>query len=152
MARWTGTWLSGVNAALGRDDPRRPEWRGQDIGLPRAGVGSAASVARRAAGFGIDLVLAGLVASVFTAPELPRNWSLVAWFVITVVPVSIAGFTPGMAVTGIRVARIDGASMVGPVRALVRAVLTALIVPAVIWNFDGRSWHDRASGTVVVRR
>ena len=37
-------------------------------------------------------------------------------------------------------------------RAILRCVLTALVIPAVVWNFDGRSWHDRWSGTVVLRR
>jgi hypothetical protein len=27
-----------------------------------------------------------------------------------------------------------------------------VIIPAVVWNRDGRSWHDRATGTVVLRR
>lgn len=78
-------------------------------------------------------------------------WSVCVWAVITIVPVSFFSFTAGMAVVGIRVARLDGATMVGVSRALVRAALTFLIIPAAIRNVDGRSWLDRLTGTVVVR-
>jgi hypothetical protein len=40
--------------------------------------------------------------------------------------------------------------MVGLWRALVRAALTFLIIPAAIRDVDGRSWLDRLTGTVVV--
>lgn len=92
------------------------------------------------------------MAGLFTAPDYPGHWSLFAWFVITVVPVSFFGFTPGMAVMRIWVARLDGAAMIGVPRALLRCVLSGLLVPAVLWNLDGRSWHDRLSATVVIQR
>lgn len=147
-----GSWLDGPGAARDKDDSERPRWRGERLGLPQSGPGAAAPTGRRALAFFIDIALGFLVALLFTAPELPMNWSLPAWFVITVVPVSLFGFTPGMAVARIWVARLDGSVMVGPVRALVRGLLTALLVPAVLWNLDGRSWHDRLTGTVVLRR
>lgn len=121
------------------------------MGLPGNGAGSVATLGSRAAAFLIDAVLAGLVAALFTAPELPRNWSLLSWFAITVVTVSFFGFTPGMAALGIRVVRMDGASMVGPLRAIPRTIMVAMIIPALIWNADGRGWHDRAVGTIVLR-
>lgn len=120
--------------------------------MPESGSGSVAPTGRRAFAFLVDSVLAFLVAGLFTAPQLPMNWSLLVWFAITVVPVSLFGFTPGMAVAKIWVSRLDGTPMVGPLRALVRAVLTVLLIPVVVWNLDGRSWHDRLTGTVVVRR
>ncbi|GAB3281659.1 RDD family protein [Parasphingorhabdus pacifica] len=145
-----GSWLDGPRAA--REDADLPRWRGERLGLPESGTGSVAPTGRRALAFFIDIVLGFLVAGLFTAPDLPMNWSLAAWFVITVIPVSLFGVTPGMAMVGIWVARVDGQTMVGPVRAIGRAVLTVLLIPAVLWNLDGRSWHDRLTGTVVVRR
>lgn len=120
--------------------------------MPETGPGSAAPTWRRAAAFFLDLILAALVAALFTYPDLPRNWSLLAWAVITVVPVSFAGATPGMAVLRIWVARVDGRTMVGVPRALVRCALTALVIPALIQNVDGRAWHDRLTSTLVLRR
>jgi uncharacterized RDD family membrane protein YckC len=144
-----GSWLSGPTSV--RDDDR-PRWRGERFGLPESGAGSAAPIGRRAVGFLIDLLLAALVAGLFTTPELPRLWSLPVWLLITVVPVSFFGFTPGMGAAGIWVARLDGATMVGVPRALLRCALTFFIVPAVLWDLDGRAWHDRLTGTVVLRR
>lgn len=148
----TGSWLSGARAALDQDRTDEQQWRGQRLGFPESGPGSAAPTGRRFLAFVIDIVLSGLVAGLFTAPELPGNTSLLVWVVITVIPVSFFGFTPGMAVLRIWVARLDGTTMVGIPRAFARCVLTALLVPAVMWNLDGRSWHDRLTGTAVLRR
>jgi len=129
------------------------------LGLPESGAGSVARGGSRLLGFLIDLVFASLVTSLFFRPDLQNTelmqtynlWSAAVWAVLTVIPVAFFGFTPGMAMLGIRVARLDGATMVGLWRALVRAVLTVVIVPAVIRNLDGRSWLDRVTDTVVVR-
>ena len=54
-------------------------WRGQRLGLPASGPGSLAEYGPRLGAFVTDIVLSALVAGLFTAPELPRNWSLVAF-------------------------------------------------------------------------
>ena len=36
-------------------------------------------------------------------------------------------------------------------RPIVRSVLLALVIPAVIWDADQRGLHDKAVGTVLVR-
>lgn len=127
------------------------EWPGERFGLPENGPGAVASMGVRLVALLIDGVLASLIAYAFTAPAAPLNWSLVPWFVITAVSVSFIGITPGMWLLGIRVARIDGASMVGPIRAIPRTVMVGVIIPAVITDRDGRGLHDRAVGTIVVR-
>ncbi|MBA8930132.1 putative RDD family membrane protein YckC [Kutzneria viridogrisea] len=155
MNRWTGSWLSGPRAALepGADagDRKTQRWRGERLGLPETGPGSVSSTARRAVGMLIDCVLSGLVAGLFTMPELPQNWSLLAWYLIGVIAVSFFGFTPGMYVMGVRVARLDGSTMVGVPRGLLRTALVALVIPAVVWDGDNRGLHDKLVGTVVVR-
>lgn len=145
--RWTQGWLS---AAPGTSSARN-RYPGERLGLPAQGPGAVASTGRRCAALLVDIVLAGLVAGLFTAPELPRNWSLLAWAILTVLPTAIFGVTPGMAALGMRVARVDGTVFVGVPRALLRTALLFLIVPAVVWDSDGRGLHDRAVGTVVVR-
>jgi uncharacterized RDD family membrane protein YckC len=72
------------------------------------------------------------------------------WFLLTAVSAAAFGITPGMAVFGLRVARLD-AALVGVPRALLRTTLLALVLPALARDADGRGWHDRASRTVVVR-
>ena len=127
------------------------KWRGERLGLPETGPGSVATIGSRVLALAIDAVLAALIAFPFTAPALPQNWSLVPWFLITVGTVSFFGCTPGMWLLGIRVARTDGATMVGPLRAIPRTIMVAVIIPAAIWDADGRGLHDKAVGTIVLR-
>ncbi|WP_290053394.1 RDD family protein [Amycolatopsis solani] len=127
--------------------------------MPESGVGSAATGGARLLGLIVDLVVAALVTAIFLHPSLQDSaamqafnlWSGGVWAIISVVSAGFFGFTPGMGVVGIRVARLDGAALLGPPRALVRAVLTFFIIPAAVRNADGRSWLDRLTGTVVVR-
>lgn len=143
-----GTWLSGPGLTAGRI-PRK--WRGERLGLPENGPGSVPSTGRRAVAVLLDILLSALVAGLFTAPELPRNWSLLAWALIMIVPTALFGRTPGMVALGIQVVRVDNRPMVGFWRAAVRTALIFPVIPAVIWDVDNRGLHDRLTGTVVVR-
>lgn len=152
MARMTGSWLSGPRAALPRDsDGKEQRYRGEQLGLPEAGVGSLASTLRRAAAFILDIGLAALTAFAFTAPHAPGNWSLLVWFVMSFVTVALFSVTPGQAMVGIGVARVDVTAPVGLWRALVRVLLTFVIVPVVVWDADTRGLHDRVTSTAVIR-
>ena len=41
--------------------------------------------------------------------------------------------------------------LIGLLRAALRTLLLCLLIPALIWDRDGRGLHDKAAGTVVVR-
>lgn len=160
VARWTGEWLPGAGDGSTAAAPREaPKWRGESMGLPESGVGAVAGGGPRFLALVLDLVLASLITALFVRYDLQNAaamqtfnlWAGAVWAVITVIPVTFFGFTPGMAAVGIRVARLDGAAMVGPWRALVRMVLTALLLPPLVRNADGRNWLDRATNTVVIR-
>ncbi|MDV6014588.1 RDD family protein [Haloechinothrix sp. LS1_15] len=163
MARWTGTWLSGLGAGYGSGD--EPRWPGERLGLPADGVGAAAGGGKRAVGLLLDWLAAGLIASLFVPPPVYEMTvtegasgggyqyqiaAVIAWFAITVPAAAMFGYTPGMAVAGIRVGRLDGAGTIGLWRAVVRWAMTFLLIPVVIRNVDGRGLHDRATGTVVI--
>ncbi|GAB3474491.1 RDD family protein [Amycolatopsis cihanbeyliensis] len=159
MARWTGEWLSAPATARQASSAEPPRWPGEHLGLPEDGVGAAAGGGRRLLALLLDLLLASLITALFRRPVLDdpavmQDFNLLAigiWVLLTVSPVALFGFTPGMGVCGIRVGRLDGAKFLGLWRALVRAALTFLIVPAAVRNVDARGWHDRLTGTVVVR-
>ncbi len=123
---------------------------GQGLGLPATGVGSVASTGRRAAAFAIDIVLSALAAWAFTAPEPPKNVSLLVWAVMTVLTVGLFGITPGQAMLGIRVVPMSGGNFVG-LWAIPRTLLVFLIVPPLLQNSDGRGLHDRLCRTIVLR-
>ncbi len=158
VARWTGEWLSTLSDGGAADGREPSRWPGERLGLPERGPRAAAGGGRRFGTLLVDLVLASLLTALFFPPDYTdpdvmqayNLWSLAMWAVVTVVPVTFSGFTPGMALTGIRVARLDGSATVGLWRAVVRCVLTFLIVPPAVRDQDGRGWHDRATGTVVV--
>lgn len=158
-------WLAGGKAvptpvravAEAREQGKR--YPGKRYGLPPAGPGSMASLGRRLIGLVVDCVLAELVTSLFVHPggslaehtQTLNYWSLVTWYVITVVGTAFFAATPGMVLVGIRVVRADGAPLLLPVRAIARAMLIAVVVPAVVWDSDRRGLHDRVVGTLVVR-
>jgi uncharacterized RDD family membrane protein YckC len=130
---------------------RAQGWRGQRLGLPASGPGSLGTASQRLAALVVDLVLSALVAGLFTAPELPRNWSLLV-FGLEYVGFTVAfGQTPGMRLVGLRVVRVDRPARVGLSRSVLRTILLMLLVPALIWNQDSRGLHDRTSQTAIVR-
>ena len=123
---------------------------GSRLGLPRSGPGSAAGMGVRIGAFVIDLILSGLIALLFTRPDLPKNWSLLVWVVITVIGVGLFGSTPGQVVCGLRVAPVGGHALVG-LWVIPRTVLIFVVVPPLLTDVDGRGLHDRLCRTVVVR-
>jgi hypothetical protein len=147
-------------AGGGAADPANPDsagtgpdswWRGKRLGLPASGPGSIVGFGPRLGAFVADIVLSALVAGLFTAPELPRNWSLVAFLAEYVVFGAAFGQTPGMRLFGLRLVRVDRPGRVGIVRVVARTAVLALLVPALIWDVDGRCLHERFSQTAVVR-
>jgi uncharacterized RDD family membrane protein YckC len=150
-----GSWLEGSPGG-------RQEGRGARLGLPPDGPGSLATLGRRLVALVVDWTLATLVAFLFFRPAadgffesisaLPA-WSQPLVFAVeNVLLVSTLGFTVGHRLLGLRVRRVaEPARTVGIGRALLRTVLLLLVVPAVVWDSDGRGLHDRAAGTVLVR-
>ena len=149
-----GSWLEGDPAGgAGRSGSR--------LGLPDSGPGSPATVLRRAVALMIDWVACLAIASAFFdgAALAP----LAVFAVENLLLVSTLGSTLGHRIVGIRVRRApvrtpDGSLTVpaqgsGPgfVAGAVRTVLLCLVIPAVVWDADGRGMHDRAAGTVIVR-
>ena len=72
-------------------------------GQPETGPGSIAPAGPRLGAFLIDIVLSSVVALLFTAPELPRNRSLLVFAVVYFGFTVLVGQTPGMRLLGLRV-------------------------------------------------
>lgn len=139
--RWAASWLGGARSAgvdLG--------YPGQRLGLPESGPGSVAGFGRRLLAFAVDAVLCDLVALLFG----DVRWNIVVFFVEVYVLTALGGSSAGQRICGVRIHRLDG-RRVGPVWALVRTVLLCLLIPALIWDRDGRGLHDKAANTVAVR-
>ena len=131
--------------------PSQDRVRGASLGLPADGPGSLAGFGARLLAFCVDALGSALVAGLFTAPDLPGNWSLAVFAAITVVTLIVFGQTPGMRLLGLRLAHPRQGQRLAPWRAVVRTALLCLLVPALLVNSDGRGLHDRLTDTAVVK-
>jgi hypothetical protein len=126
----------------------RQDWPGQRLGLPRTGPRSIARVGRRIAGVTIDWALAYVVAfAFFDGQGLAIT---VIFSVVQIVFLVTLGGTVGHLVLGMRLVPMAG-GRTGLWRPVVRTLLLALVIPAVVWDQDQRGLHDRVAGTVLVR-
>jgi len=77
--------------------------------------------------------------------------TLAIWAAQHLILVATIGTTIGHRVFGLRVVRDDGVRTVGFVKAAIRTLMIALVIPAVVWDDEGRGLHDRAAGTRLIR-
>lgn len=159
-----GSWLDGTGPG---DDG---SGSGHRLGLPATGSGSLASLTRRVAALAVDWAACLLISAAFFDSDPVATLAVFA--VENVLLVATIGHTLGHRLMGIQVRRApartaagaDGArpgagtsgtsAAPGPVglpRAALRTALICLVIPAVVWDGDGRGLHDRAAGTLIVR-
>lgn len=145
-----------MNAGGSDEDFMVGRWPGELLGLPESGSGALASVMRRAIGVLIDWVICWIIAAfiVMNTHALGGTGTVTyfLWLVMGIISGWLFARTPGMAVLGMGVARVDKpGEPVGFWRAAVRTILTGFVFPAAIVDADGRGMHDRATGTAVIR-
>lgn len=160
MPRTTGSWLGG-GASLPPTSDEPQSYPGQLMGLPAGGPGALPGLGRRAAALTVDWLMALAVAGVL--PGARSTTTLVVWVLVGAVTVALFAFTPGQLALGLRVVAVPApaqaargvvvspAVAVGWRRALVRSLLLAVAIPAIIMDRDGRGLHDRLSSTALVR-
>jgi RDD family len=117
-----------------------------DAGLP----GQPAELGRRFGALVVDWILCVLASGLFARP-LTQGWApllvLIAEYGFFL---GLFGVTPGMFVARIRCVRVSDGGPLGIPRALLRGVLLALIVPALIMDENRRGLHDKAANSIVV--
>ncbi len=133
-------------------------YAGERLGLPPTGAGSIARLGRRIAALAIDLTTATVIAYAFfsTIDEVTgfRNANPLAsnliFLAVQILFIPTLGGSPGHRLLGMRLVRVGG-GWTGLWRPLVRTLLLALVIPALIWDADQRGLHDKAAGTVLIR-
>ncbi|WP_298228361.1 RDD family protein [Gryllotalpicola sp.] len=130
---------------------------GERLGLPETGRGSVARLGRRILALLVDGVIADLVTlAVFGGaawgdPNGPTQWApLVVFTVLQILGILTIGGSIGHRLLGLRVAALPGT----PPRwwrPVVRSLLLAVVVPALVWDSDQRGFHDKVAGTVLIR-
>jgi uncharacterized RDD family membrane protein YckC len=117
----------------------------------RTGV-QPANFGRRFAALLIDWALCLMVAAFYADPRVVAWPPVVILIVLNTVCIGLLGQTPGMTVTGVRCVSVADGGAIGLGRGLLRAVLLALLIPAVIMDADRRGLHDRAAGSIVITK
>jgi uncharacterized RDD family membrane protein YckC len=140
-----GSWLQGPGLPGKPGDPA--EYPGQRLGLPRQGVGSLARFGPRLLAYLVDSLLSAIIAWGLLGDQ---RWTVVVFGIEVLVLTALGGASFGQHVVGMRVVRPDGRAP-GVARAAIRTALLLLLIPALIWDRDGRGLHDRAAGTMLVR-
>ena len=108
----------------------------------------AAPFGRRLLALLVDGALSVLAAGVFDRPQL---WSSVVLIVEYTFFTGLFAETPGMRLLGLRCVSLPDGGSLGVPRALLRAVLLSLVLPAAVMDKRGRGYHDKAARSMVVR-
>lgn len=128
------------------------------MGRPQTGPGSIARFGRRLGALFIDWMFATLIVNVVTgswssaqnAQPLHQLAIYGVWLTLMIISVPIAGGTLGHRLCRLAVTPMRG-GWPGLWRPAVRAILLALLIPALVWDSDSRGFHDKIAGTVLVR-
>ncbi|HET7529753.1 MAG TPA: RDD family protein [Mycobacteriales bacterium] len=121
---------------------------------PETGPGAVAGVGVRLAAFVVDSLIAIVIAVISTGPPPGSAYNLVvylAFLAIELVFLTLAGQTPGMRVVGAVVMNAADGTKPRLRWVVMRTLLLATVLPALVVDASGRAMHDRAAGTVMVR-
>lgn len=129
--------------------PTPPDWPGQPLGLPETGPRSVARLGRRVGALAIDWGIAVALSAAFFAYE--SLVTLLLFVGLQVLFTIVINASIGHAVLGMRVVPMAG-GLLGVWRPVVRALLIALVIPALLFDENQRGLHDRAAGTILLRR
>ena len=138
-------------------DDAATDYPGSSLGLPPAGRGSLASWRARIAALIIDWVASLAVATLLVGTGALRGggWRgfvpLVVYVVEKAVLTWLTSASFGQLLARVAVVRLEGGP-VGLWRAVVRALMVGVVVPAVVVGAERRGLDDLVLGTVVVNR
>jgi len=126
-----------------------PYWPGKRFGLPETGPRSTPTYLRRVAGLLIDWGIAVGISVLFFEYN---GFATLAIFILlsALGGLTVAG-TLGHLIVRIRIAPIAGGAL-GVWAPLIRPLLVAAVIPALLYDDDQRGGHDRLVGTILVRR
>jgi uncharacterized RDD family membrane protein YckC len=117
--------------------------------LPESGPRSVARLGRRIAAIAIDWAIAVALSAAFFSYDSIAT--LLTFVGLQIVFTIVINASIGHALLGMRVVPIVG-GLLGVWRPIVRALLIALVIPALLFDENQRGLHDRAAGTILLRR
>lgn len=118
--------------------------RGDEVAFARAG--------RRFAAITIDWLMSWAVGSIFFDQNQGRPfWIALVFFLQIFILTATTGASAGQRLLNLRVLRYPELEPLGIGATLLRTLLILLVVPAVVYDKDGRGLHDRIVGSAVMR-
>ncbi|MGB7980721.1 MAG: RDD family protein [Candidatus Nanopelagicales bacterium] len=142
----------GSSGEVGGTDPAEDAYRGQSLGLPESGSGSMASTGRRVVALFIDWFAALLISRALVGEPTStlETFATLGIFALEVTVLTwLWGASFGQRIMGIRV--LGRTHRLGLVAAALRTLLICLVLPALVWDAQGRGLHDRAVDSLVLR-
>lgn len=146
------SWLSGPRETLEQQGISFG-YPGERLGLPERGVSSLARPGRRLFALSIDWFAALFIAKAFgsSMSYSQNSWLVLELFALQIVVLTgLIGGSFGQQILGIGVRTLNG-SRLGFPAVILRTFLILLVIPAVIYDRDGRGLHDKAVGSFVQR-
>jgi len=131
---------------------------GERLGLPEVGTRSVGRIGRRIGAIAIDWAIAVVVTMLvagkdyFTLTSDPGGQFgiLGAFVILQVIAIPAIGGSVGHRLCGLHIVTLRGTHP-GLWRPIVRTVLLAFVLPAVVWDSDQRGFHDKIAGTMLLR-
>ena len=149
-----GSWLSGPKAAL-EEQGLEFGYPGERFGLAKSGAGSAARFGRRILALALDWFAAILVTNlvfpdlVYGSGEFGATTLAIFALEVTLLTAT-TGSSFGYKIFGLRLISVSTAPL-NFLKILARTALLCLVVPAMIWDRDGRGLHDKIIGSIVMK-
>jgi uncharacterized RDD family membrane protein YckC len=149
-----GSWLSGPKAAL-EEQGLEFGYPGERFGMPQTGAGSAARFGRRILAITLDwfaaILVTNLVFSNLVYGDGDFGAATLGVFALEVTLLTATtGSSFGYKILGLRLVSVSAAPL-NFAKVLVRTALLCLVVPAMIWDRDGRGLHDKIVGSIVMK-
>ncbi|WP_240955482.1 RDD family protein [Micromonospora sp. HNM0581] len=104
---------------------------------------------RRFGALVIDWILCLLVSGLFASPARDAWAPVLVLILLDGLFLGLFAQTPGMYVTRVRCVDWSDGGRIGLLRALLRGLLLALVVPALLMDQHRRGLHDRLVGSVI---
>lgn len=149
-----GSWLSGPKAAL-EEQGLDFGYPGERFGMPKSGIGSSARFGRRIFALALDWFAAILVTNlilpdlVYGDADFAAATLAVFAFEVTLLTAT-TGSSFGYKIFGLRLISVSTAPL-NFLKILTRTALLCLVIPAMIWDRDGRGLHDKIVGSIIMK-
>jgi uncharacterized RDD family membrane protein YckC len=124
----------------------------RDSNDEKSGGPIVAPAGRRFLAITIDWLMSWAVGSIFFEQDQGRPfWIALVFFLQIFLLTSTTGASAGQRILNLRVLRYPELQPLGIGATLLRTLLILLVIPAVVYDKDGRGLHDRIVGSAVMQ-